>query len=125
MLYTSHLYLSSPMPCLFIHRALTITMYHWGFAAWSPYLMMAISGGLGAYCFGLPLTVRSSFYPILGKYTWGWIGDFIDGWSIVMTVAGVCIYFLYADLFLDRAVQTILLTSYALSLLQYYRSVLR
>lgn len=29
--------------------ALTITMYHWGFAAWSPYLMMAISGGLGAY----------------------------------------------------------------------------
>ena len=42
-----------------------------------------------------------------------------------MTVAGVCIYFLYADLFLDRAVQTILLTSYALSLLQYYRSVLR
>ena len=70
--------------------ALTITMYHWGFAAWSPYLMMAISGGLGAYCFGLPLTVRSTFFPILGKYAWGWMGDLIDGWSIVMTVAGVC-----------------------------------
>jgi len=70
--------------------ALVITMYHWGFAAWSPYLMVAISGGLGAYCFGLPLTVRSTFFPILGKYTWGWIGDLIDGWSIVMTVAGVC-----------------------------------
>ena len=48
--------------------------------------MMAISGGIGAYCFGLPLTVRSSFYPIIGKYAWGWIGDVIDGYSIVMTV---------------------------------------
>lgn len=70
--------------------ALNITMYHWGFAAWSPYLCMAISAGLASYCFGLPLTVRSSFYPIFGDACWGWIGDFIDGWSIVMTVAGVC-----------------------------------
>lgn len=70
--------------------ALNITMYHWGFAAWSPYLVMAISAGLGSYVFGLPLTVRSSFYPMLGHYCWGWIGDLIDAWSIVMTIAGVC-----------------------------------
>jgi len=70
--------------------ALNITMYHWGFAGWSPYLTMAISAGLSSYCFGLPLTIRSSFYPIFGDYCWGWIGDFIDGWSVVMTVAGVC-----------------------------------
>jgi len=70
--------------------ALNITMYHWGFAGWSPYLTMAISAGLSSYCFGLPLTIRSSFYPIFGEYCWGWIGDLIDGWSIVMTVAGVC-----------------------------------
>jgi len=25
-----------------------------------------------------------------GDYCWGWIGDLIDGFSIVMTVAGVC-----------------------------------
>lgn len=70
--------------------ALNITMYHWGFAGWSPYLVVAISAGLASYCFGLPLTIRSSFYPMLGEYCWGWIGDFIDAWSIVMTVAGVC-----------------------------------
>lgn len=69
---------------------LNITMYHWGFAGWSPYLTMAISAGLASYRFGLPLTIRSSFYPIFGEYCWGWIGDFIDAWSIVMTVAGVC-----------------------------------
>lgn len=70
--------------------ALNITMYHWGFAGWSPYLTMAISAGLASYVYGLPLTIRSSFYPMLGDYCWGWIGDFIDAWSIVMTVAGVC-----------------------------------
>ncbi|KAL7551145.1 hypothetical protein ACHAWF_014345 [Thalassiosira exigua] len=59
--------------------ALNITMNGWGFAGWSPYLVMAISAGLASYCFGLPLTVRSSFYPMLGDYTWGWIGDLIDG----------------------------------------------
>mmetsp|Transcript_5028 Transcript_5028/g.10975 ORF Transcript_5028/g.10975 Transcript_5028/m.10975 type:complete len:833 (+) Transcript_5028:111-2609(+) len=70
--------------------ALNITMYHWGFAGWSPYLCMAICAGLASYRFGLPLTIRSSFYPILGDYCWGWMGDMIDAWSIVMTVAGVC-----------------------------------
>lgn len=70
--------------------ALNITLYHWGFAGWSPYLTMAISAGLASYRFGLPLTIRSSFYPMIGDYCWGWIGDFIDAWSIVMTVAGVC-----------------------------------
>jgi choline/glycine/proline betaine transport protein len=27
---------------------------------------------------------------MLGDYTWGWLGDVIDGFSIVVTVAGVC-----------------------------------
>lgn len=36
------------------------------------------------------MTIRSAFYPVLGDYCWGWIGDAIDGYSIVMTVAGVC-----------------------------------
>lgn len=36
------------------------------------------------------MTFRACFYPILGDYTWGWIGDLIDGFTIVVTVAGVC-----------------------------------
>jgi len=70
--------------------AMTLTLYHWGFAAWSPYLVMAMSAGLASYRFGLPLTARSSFYPFIGNYCWGWIGDLIDSWAIVMTVAGIC-----------------------------------
>jgi choline-glycine betaine transporter len=53
-------------------------------------LIVAIASGLASFKFGLPLTIRSTFYPILGDYCWGWMGDLIDGYSIVMTVAGVC-----------------------------------
>ncbi|KAL3786673.1 hypothetical protein ACHAWO_013333 [Cyclotella atomus] len=54
--------------------ALEITMYHWGFAAWSPYLIMALATGLAAFCFDLPITVRSCFYPIFGEYVWAVAG---------------------------------------------------
>lgn len=68
-------------------------MYHWGFAGWSPYLVVAISLGLASFRFDLPMTVRSGLYEILGDYTWGWCGDLIDATSIVTTVAGICTSF--------------------------------
>lgn len=70
--------------------AMNQTLYHWGLAAWAGYVVVALAVGLAAYRFKLPMTLRSTLYPILGKYTWGWIGDFIDGFTIVVTVAGVC-----------------------------------
>lgn len=45
---------------------------------------MALATGLAAFCFDLPITVRSCFYPIFGEYVWGWLGDLLDSWSIVM-----------------------------------------
>ncbi|CAJ1939141.1 unnamed protein product [Cylindrotheca closterium] len=70
--------------------ALNITVFHWGITGWSQYLIVAICSGLVSFRFKLPLTLRSCFYPLLGEYTWGWIGDIIDGYTIVTTVAGVC-----------------------------------
>lgn len=46
---------------------------------------MALATGLASFCFDLPLTVRSCFYPIFGEYVWGWLGDLLDSWSIVMS----------------------------------------
>ena len=46
--------------------------------------------GLMCYRKNLPMTMRSCFYPLLGKHTFGWIGTVIDGFSIVTIVAGVC-----------------------------------
>jgi BCCT family betaine/carnitine transporter len=66
------------------------TLYHWGLSAWGSYLTVALAQALGTYRFGLPMTFRSSFYPLLGEHTWGWLGDVLDGFTIVTTVAGIC-----------------------------------
>jgi choline-glycine betaine transporter len=70
--------------------AINMTVTNWGFTAWAPYLIVAVSMGLAGHRFGMPMTFRSCFYPILGEYVWGWMGDVIDGFTIVTTVAGVC-----------------------------------
>ncbi len=43
-----------------------------------------------AYRRGLPLTMRSCFYPLWGKGIEGWKGDVVDVLSIVCTIFGVC-----------------------------------
>lgn len=70
--------------------AINVTIFHWGITGWSQYLVVALCAGLAGFRFGLPFTLRSCFYPLLGEHTWGWIGDVIDGFTIVTTVAGVC-----------------------------------
>ena len=67
-----------------------ITIYHWGVHAWGTYIVVALAISLASYRFRLPMIFRSTFYPILGEYTWGWMGDFLDGTSIVVTIAGLC-----------------------------------
>lgn len=37
-----------------------------------------------------PFSFIDNLISFPGDYCWGWIGDLIDGFSIVMTVAGVC-----------------------------------
>jgi Cys-rich protein (TIGR01571 family) len=70
--------------------ALNLTVFHWGITGWSQYLVVAVCAGLASFRFKLPMTLRSCFYPLLGDHTWGWIGDIIDGFTVVTTVAGVC-----------------------------------
>lgn len=70
--------------------AIFLTLHNWAISGWAPYLIVAICMGIGGHRFNLPMTFRSCFYPILGDYTWGWLGDMIDGVTIVVTVAGVC-----------------------------------
>lgn len=71
-------------------HAITLTLYHWGFGAWTGYVCIGVVAGIAAFREKLPLTMRSCFYPVLGKYIWGFWGDAIDGFSIVVVVSGVC-----------------------------------
>ena len=45
--------------------------------------------GFLSYRRGLPLCFRTTLAPLLGKATWGWIGDLLDVVTIVTIVAGL------------------------------------
>jgi len=65
------------------------TIYHWGLHPWAIYAVVALSLALFAYNKGLPLTVRSIFYPIFGERIWGWPGHIIDILAVFATLFGL------------------------------------
>jgi choline-glycine betaine transporter len=71
--------------------AINMTVTQWGFAGWMKYLLVAVNVCLAVHCFQLPMSLRSCWYPMLRHYTWGWIGDCIDGLAIVASISGVCV----------------------------------
>ena len=64
-------------------------VYHWGLHAWSIYAVVGLSLALFHYNKGLPLTVRSAFYPLLGEKIWGWPGHIIDILAVFATLFGL------------------------------------
>lgn len=69
--------------------AISITMFHWGFHAWGIYAVIALAMAFFAYNRGLPLTVRSVFYPLLGERIYGPIGHAIDVLAVLATMFGL------------------------------------
>ncbi len=65
------------------------TIFHWGLHPWAIYAVVALSLALFAYNKGLPLTVRSIFYPIFGERIWGWPGHVIDILAVFATLFGL------------------------------------
>lgn len=72
--------------------AINMALSNWAITNWIHFAAVGICLAIAVHRFHLPLTFRTCFYPILGNYTWGWIGDFIDGISVVVSIAGACIY---------------------------------
>ncbi|MCM8855258.1 MAG: BCCT family transporter [Candidatus Thiodiazotropha sp.] len=69
--------------------ALGATMYHWGLHPWAIYAVVALSLSFFAYNKGMPLTIRSAFYPLLGEACWGWAGHAIDLLAVLATIFGL------------------------------------
>ena len=65
------------------------TFFHWGLHAWGIYTLVGLSLAFFAFNQGLPLTIRSTFYPILGKRIHGFMGNTIDIVAVVATLFGV------------------------------------
>ncbi|BCH35758.1 BCCT family transporter [Mesorhizobium sp. L-8-10] len=65
------------------------TIFHWGLHPWAMYAIVALSLSLAAYNKGLPLSIRSAFYPIFGDRVRGWIGHVIDIMAVFATLFGL------------------------------------
>jgi BCCT family betaine/carnitine transporter len=65
------------------------TIFHWGLHPWAIYAVVALALALFSYNKGLPLTLRSCFYPIFGERVWGWPGHMIDILAVLATVFGL------------------------------------
>ena len=68
---------------------ISATVFHWGFHGWAIYGVVGLALGFFAYNRGLPLTIRSVFYPLLGDRIWGWPGHVIDTFAIFAGLFGL------------------------------------
>ena len=70
-------------------EAMRLTFFHWGFHAWAMYAAVALVLAYFAYRHGLPLTLRSAFYPLIGERIYGPLGATVDVFAIVCTTFGI------------------------------------
>jgi len=69
--------------------AMAATIFHWALHPWAIYAIVALSLALFAFNKGLPMTLRSIFYPIFGERVWGWPGHLIDIMAVFATIFGL------------------------------------
>lgn len=66
-----------------------IMYLHWGFHAWAVYAIVAISIAYFSFNCGLPLSIRSIFYPLFKEKIFGILGDIIDAIAVVSVLFGL------------------------------------
>lgn len=69
--------------------ALQLTFFHWGLNGWAIFSFVALVLGYFSYRHHLPLTIRSSLFPLLGDRTKGIAGDTVDILAVFGTVFGI------------------------------------
>ncbi|MCS3903818.1 BCCT family betaine/carnitine transporter [Methylohalomonas lacus] len=69
--------------------SMAATIFHWGLHPWAIYATVALALAVFSFNKGLPLTMRSVFYPILGERVWGWWGHVIDILAVFATLFGL------------------------------------
>ncbi|MEJ2383664.1 MAG: choline BCCT transporter BetT [Xanthomonadales bacterium] len=70
-------------------EAMKITFFHWGIHAWAIYAVIGLSLAYFSFRYGLPLTIRSALYPLIGDRIYGPIGHTADIFAVLGTMFGV------------------------------------
>jgi betaine/carnitine transporter, BCCT family len=69
--------------------AMASTVYNWALHPWAIYAVVGLALAVFTYNFKMPLSMRSAFYPLLGKRVWGPTGDVIDILAVFATLFGL------------------------------------
>lgn len=70
-------------------QAMSISFLHWGLHAWAIYTIVALALAYFHFRRGLPLSIRSTLYPILGQKIYGRWGHTVDILAVFGTMFGV------------------------------------
>ncbi|MDN5566549.1 MAG: BCCT family transporter, partial [Psychrobacter sp.] len=70
-------------------QAMNISFLHWGLHAWAVYTIVALALAYFHFRRGLPLSIRSTLYPILGQRIYGRWGHTVDILAVFGTMFGV------------------------------------
>ncbi|HLS29618.1 MAG TPA: BCCT family transporter, partial [Flavobacteriaceae bacterium] len=70
-------------------QAMNFTFLHYGLQGWAAYALVGLSMAYFSFTRGLPLTIRSVFYPVLGNKIYGIIGHAIDILAVLATIFGL------------------------------------
>lgn len=69
--------------------AMNIVFLHYGLHAWSIYAIVGLVLAYFSFRHGLPLSIRSALYPLVGDRIYGPIGHSVDTIAVLGTVFGV------------------------------------
>ncbi|MFK3915514.1 BCCT family transporter [Psychrobacter sp. NPDC078501] len=81
--------MSDPQTIAAAKEAMQIAYFHWGFHIWAIYGVVGLSLAYFAFRHGLPLSIRSTLYPIIGDRIHGPIGHTVDVFAILGTMFGI------------------------------------
>lgn len=70
-------------------QAMMISFLHWGLHAWAVYAVVALSLAYFHYRRGLPLSIRSVLFPLIGQRIYGGWGHTVDILAVFGTIFGV------------------------------------
>ena len=71
--------------------SMVLTYHHWGFGPWSVYAVLGLALAYFGFRHGLPLTVRSALFPLIGNKIYGPIGNLVDILAVLGTMIGVAV----------------------------------
>lgn len=69
--------------------AMQISYFHWGFHIWAIYGLVGLVLAYFSFRHGLPLSMRSTLYPLIGEKIHGPMGHAVDTFAILGTMFGI------------------------------------